>query len=75
MDNLRPHPEDSGADYQSEVESAPAGGIDNPVEDEGEDEEGEEMEDFLVGLVWRKLVIVREEPEPSGNKEEDEESN
>jgi hypothetical protein len=43
LEKLGADSETEGADYECEVEGASAGGVEDPVEDDGEDEEGEEM--------------------------------
>lgn len=40
--------EAGGADEKGEVEGAAAGGVDDPVKYQGEEEEGQEVEDFVV---------------------------
>lgn len=42
--------EEGGADGESEVEGAAARGVEDPVEAEGEEEEGQEVEGFVVDV-------------------------
>lgn len=48
MQNFGTDAEAEGADYEGEVEGAPTVGVDYPVEDEGQEEEGEEVQEFVV---------------------------
>ena len=50
LDDFGADAEDQGADKKGQVEVAAAGGVEDPVEDEGEEEEGDDMEEFVVGL-------------------------
>lgn len=48
LEELGADAEDEGADGEGEVEGAAAVGVEDPVEDDGEEEEGCEVEDFVV---------------------------
>ena len=48
--SLRAQSKEYGDEGYGQVEDAASGGIKYPVEGESEDEEGEEVEDFVVGL-------------------------
>lgn len=43
--------EEEGADEEGQVESPPAVGVDDPVEDDGEEEEGARMQDLVVDIL------------------------
>lgn len=45
------HAQRKGADDKRHVEGSPAIGIDDPVEDDGEEEECDRMQDFIVDIV------------------------
>ena len=48
--SLRAQSKEDGDEGYGQVEDAASGGVEDPVEGEGEDEEGEEVEDFVIGL-------------------------
>lgn len=50
LDELGADAEAEGADDEGQLQAAPAGGVWDPVEDEGEKEEGDDVEEFVVWL-------------------------
>lgn len=48
--SLRAQSQEYGDEGYGQVEDAPSGGVEDPVEAESEDEEGEEVEGFVVDL-------------------------
>lgn len=50
LDDLGADAEGEGADEQGQLQRTAAGGIRDPVEDEGEEEECDDVEEFVVWL-------------------------
>lgn len=77
LHDLGPQAQDERADQQGQLQGAAArGGVGDPVEDEREEEEGEEVEEFVVGLELRRdcgFGAVREEADVGGEDEKEEE--
>ena len=48
--SLRAQAKEYGDEGYGQVEDAASGGVEDPVEGESEDEEGDEVEDFVIGL-------------------------
>lgn len=51
LDELGADAEDEGADDEGQVEGSAAIGVDDPVEDGGEEEEGDKVEDLVVDVL------------------------
>lgn len=62
--------EEGGADGEGEVEGAAARGVEDPVEAEGQEEEGQEVEGFVVDV---QRDLEGGEAEVGGCEEEEEE--
>ncbi len=50
LQRFRTESKAQGDDKESEVEKPAPSGIEDPVEGDGQDEEGDEMQDFLIDL-------------------------
>lgn len=48
LEELGADPQTDCADDQCKVECAPAVGVEDPIEDDGKEEEGYEVEDFVI---------------------------
>lgn len=74
LDDLGADAEDEGADDEAQVQRTPARGVGDPVEGEREEEEGDEVEEFVVGLElsWdRGRGAMREEADVAGEEEDE----
>jgi hypothetical protein len=74
LDDLGADAEDEGADDEAQVQRAPARGIGDPVKCEREEEEGDEVQEFVVRLElsWdRGRGVVREEADVAGEEEDE----
>lgn len=70
LEELGANAEDGGADDQGKVRGAPAIRVDDPVEDHGQQEKGEEVQDLVVNV---GVELQRREADVAGEEAEQEE--
>lgn len=76
LDDLGTNAQDERADDEGQVQGATAGGVGDPVEDQREQEEGDDVQELVIGLQLgghAGVGAVRQETDVGGEDDEEDE--